>query len=275
MKKARLSKEDHIALQMEVEILSQIDHPNVVKLYEVYEDSQHYYMILELMTGGELFDRIVEKDHFSEKEAADTIRPLVDALRYCHSMGIVHRDLKPENVLYANSDKDSIIKIADFGLARFFMSNELMMTQCGTPGYVAPEVIIGKGYDFAVDYWSLGIILYVLLCGFPPFYEEDADKLYALIKSGTFDFPSPYFDEVSDLAKDLIRKLLVVDPRRRIKAEEILTHRWLFSDDTSSKNLPSVLPGIKSLNARNRLRKATDAVVAVRRFASFVEPKKK
>lgn len=130
------------------------------------------YLVLELMTGGELFDRIVEKEHYSEKEAADTIKPIVDSIRYCHSMGIIHRDLKPENLLYASREDSAIIKISDFGLARF-LQNELATTACGTPGYVAPEIIEGKGYGKEVDYWSIGVIIYILLCGFPPFYEEN------------------------------------------------------------------------------------------------------
>jgi len=118
------------------------------------------------------------------------MRPLVDAIRYCHTMGVAHRDLKPENLLYQTSDAKSIIKISDFGLARV-INNELMSTACGTPGYVAPEILIGKGYDMAVDYWSLGVILYILLCGFPPFYEESNELLFEMIKSAKFDFPSP------------------------------------------------------------------------------------
>lgn len=269
MNKKTLTKEDIVALQTEVEILTQVDHPNVVKLFEVYEDAHKFYMVLELMTGGELFDRVVEKDHFSEQEAANTIRPIVDALRYCHTMGVVHRDLKPENLLYASKDKDSIIKIADFGLARFFMSNELMMTQCGTPGYVAPEILEGKGYDQGVDFWSVGIILYILLCGFPPFYDEDTLKLYELIKRAKFEFPSPYWDDVSDSAKDLIKRLLCVDPKRRLKAEEILAHPWMAGDKLSGKNLPSVLSGISKINARRKFKKVGDAVVAVNRMKNL------
>jgi len=149
-----------------------MDHPNVVKLYEIFDEGDCMYLVLELMSGGELFDRVVEKEHYSEKEAADTIRPIVDALRYCHSMGIIHRDLKPENLLYANRELSAIIKITDFGLARF-LEGELATTACGTPGYVAPEILEGKGYGKEVDYWSIGVIIYILLCGFPPFYEEN------------------------------------------------------------------------------------------------------
>ena len=141
--------------------MSQLDHPNVVKIYEIFDEDDCIYLVLELLAGGELFDRIVEKDHYSEKEAADTIRPVVDAIRYCHSLGIIHRDLKPENLLYLTTEDNSIIKVTDFGLARF-VENELATTACGTPNYVAPEIINGQGYNKEVDYWSIGVIIYIM-----------------------------------------------------------------------------------------------------------------
>jgi len=161
-----------------------------VKLHEIFDEKTRFNLVMELMTGGELFDRIVEKEHYSEKEAADTIRPIVDAIRYCHEMGIAHRDLKPENLLYSSPDPSATLKITDFGLAKV-LNNELMTTACGTPGYVAPEIIEGKGYGPAVDYWSLGVIIYVMLCGFPPFYEETNEKLFDMIKGAKYEFPSP------------------------------------------------------------------------------------
>lgn len=253
--KTNLESDDQLALQTEVEILSQIDHPNIVKLHEIYDEKTRFSMCMELMTGGELFDRIVEKEHYSEKEAADTIRPIVDALRYCHSMGIAHRDLKPENLLYASADPNSILKITDFGLAKV-INNDLMTTACGTPGYVAPEILEGKGYDLAVDYWSIGVIVYVMLCGFPPFYEDSNEKLFNAIKKGEFEFPSPTWDQISDYAKDLIRKLLVTDPAKRLNADGILKHPWIIGDVTPRKNLPTVTAKIKEFNARRRLKRA-------------------
>jgi calcium/calmodulin-dependent protein kinase I len=141
-------------------------------------------------------------------------------------LGIVHRDLKPENLLYGSADEKAIIKITDFGLARC-ITDELATTACGTPGYVAPEILNGTGYGREVDYWSIGVILYIMLCGFPPFYEESNQKLFEMIKGGTYDFPSPYWDEISDMAKDLIKQILVVDPKKRMTAEEILNHPWV------------------------------------------------
>ena len=159
--KSALDEDDETALQSEVDILSQLDHPNAVKLIEIFDEESNIYLVLELLAGGELFDRIVEKESYSEKEASDTIRPIVDAVRYCHGLGIVHRDLKPENLLYESEDEHSAIKITDFGLARFVM-NELATTACGTPNYVAPEIIQGQGYGKEVDYWSIGVIIYIM-----------------------------------------------------------------------------------------------------------------
>jgi len=254
-----LEDEDEMALQNEVDILGQLDHPNVVKLYEIFDESSRMYLVLELMTGGELFDRIVEKEHYSEKEASDTIRPIVDAIRYCHSLGIIHRDLKPENLLYETAEATSVIKITDFGLARF-VSNEMATTACGTPGYVAPEVLRGKGYGKEVDFWSIGVILYVLLCGFPPFYEETNQELFETIKKGKFDFPSPYWDDISDMAKDLINNLLVVDP-------------WVLGEMTPRKILPNVTDKIREFNSKRKFRRVAMMAIAAGKFNSALKAK--
>jgi len=225
---------------------------------------------MKLMTGGELFDRIVEKEHYSEKEAADTLRPIIDAIRYCHLMGIAHRDLKPENLLYATSDPNSIIKITDFGLAKV-INNDLMTTACGTPGYVAPEILVGGGYDMAVDYWSIGVILYVMLCGFPPFSEETNEKLFDAIKKGEYEFPSPHWDQITDYAKDLIKKLLVVDPAKRLDADGILKHPWIVGDVTPRKGLPTVTAKIKEFNAKRRLKRAQLMVLINVKFLKSIK----
>lgn len=192
--------------------MNQLDHPNVVRLLEIYDEEDSICLVMELMQGGELFDRIVEKESYSEKMASETLKPIVDAIRYCHELGIVHRDLKPENLLYESEDEHAVIKISDFGLARF-VEGDFATTACGTPGYIAPEVIEGKGYGQEVDYWSIGIILYVMLCGFPPFYNENNQALFQSILDVQYEFPSPYWDNISEPAKDLIRKLLVKDPK--------------------------------------------------------------
>ncbi|KAL4475518.1 hypothetical protein ABPG72_013342 [Tetrahymena utriculariae] len=267
--KANLEHDDQLALETECEIMANIDHPNIVKCTCVYDEKSKFYMVMELMTGGELFDRIVEKEFYSEKEACDVIKPIVDAINYCHKMGIAHRDLKPENLLYTSPDPDATIKISDFGLAKV-ISDELMTTACGTPSYIAPEILEGKGYTFAVDYWSIGVILYVLLCGFPPFYEDTNEKLFAMIKKGQFEFPSPQWDPISNQAKDLIKNLLKVDPKQRYNAEQILNHAWIKDGGASRKHLPDSLEALRQFNARRRLRRAQFSVLATTRLKHLI-----
>lgn len=265
-----MEEDDEVALQSEIEILSNCDHPNVVKMYEVFDESDFMYIVLECMTAGELFDRIVEKESYSEKEAADTILPIVDAIRYCHENGIIHRDLKPENLLYETKEEESVIKISDFGLARFLPNDVFATTACGTPGYVAPEILSGKGYGASVDVWSIGITLYILLCGFPPFYNEDNAALFEEIKKGEYEYPSPYWDDISDIAKDLIGKLLVVDPSARMTIDDILNHPWITGEDTPRTELPEVQEKIKKYNATRKLKKATYAIIAASKFKNIL-----
>lgn len=221
-------------------LLSQIDHPNIVKCREVFEDAEHIYIVLDLLSGGELFQRVVDKKVFTEKDAADIIRPIIDAVRYCHDLDVAHRDLKLENILYENKDEDAMVKITDFSLAKIIPDDVFAITACGTPGYIAPEILEGQGYGKEVDYWSIGVILYTLLCGLPPFNEEQNAYLFEKIKKAEYGFPSPQWDHVSDLAKDLISKLLVTEPENRLSADEILEHPWLLEsaaqDDSSDED---------------------------------------
>merc|ERR1719181_2095859 len=179
-------------------------------------------LVMELVTGGELFDRIVARGNYTEKDAASLMATLCDALAYLHEQAIVHRDLKPENLLYDSPAEDADIKVADFGLARVVSGKDMMKTACGTPGYVAPEILKNKGYDSgAVDLWSVGVILYILLCGFPPFYEEELPALFDQILHARYDFPSPWWDNISKDAKDLVTKLLELDPTTRLTAAQV------------------------------------------------------
>merc|ERR1719197_1629079 len=212
----------------EIEIMQMVEHKNVIQLYELFDEQKKMNLVMELVTGGELFDRIVEKQSYTEREAADTIYTLCDALNHLHALKIVHRDLKPENLLYSSPADDATIKVADFGLARLVSGGDMMKTACGTPGYVAPEILNNKGYDSsAVDMWSTGVILYILLCGFPPFYEEELPALFDSILHARFDFPSPWWDAVSADAKGLVKKLLELDPKKRYTASQVLSHSWI------------------------------------------------
>lgn len=217
---------------------------------------------MDLMTGGELFDRIVMKDHYTELEAKKALHQIVIAIKYCHDKNIVHRDLKPENILYETPDENSALKLGDFGLATMLRPNQLMTVACGTPGYVAPEILRGIAYGKEVDIWSIGVILYILLCGFPPFYDDNNKKLFAQIVAANFSFPDPYWTNISQNAKDLVNKLLVVDPTKRLTAEQILAHPWMdFGDSTSNNNnLTHFKSNLKSYNARRRFRGAIRAV---------------
>lgn len=215
-------------VETEVSILRKVRHPFIVRCYDVIEDDSRIYLFMELMRGGELFDRITERGHFTEADAITLAVKLLDAVKYLHSMGIAHRDLKPENMLMTERGPGAEVKITDFGLSKLFDSQSAtLQTPCGTPGYIAPEVLRMKGYDCACDIWSLGVIIYILLCGFPPFYADNDVLLYEKIKSGRFEFLRPYWDKISTEAKHLVSQMLTVDPKRRITCEQALQHPWL------------------------------------------------
>jgi calcium-dependent protein kinase len=222
IKSIRKSKVNKIeVLKREIDILKEVNHPNIIKLIEVHEDLKYLHLITELCTGGELFDRIIAKTqspegHFSEKDAANLIRDILDAIAYCHDeKQIVHRDLKPENFLFASSADDAPVKIIDFGLSRHEVNpGSMMKTKVGTPYYVAPEVLKRK-YTKSCDIWSIGVITYILLCGYPPFYGDSDTQIFDSVRAGRFDFPSPEWDTMSDAAKDFISCLLKKDPEER------------------------------------------------------------
>jgi serine/threonine protein kinase len=212
-------------LTNEIQILMRVDHPNIIKLKDLFETPTTLYLVMELVLGGELFERIVERQSYSEHEAQQVMRQLFSAIDYLHSIGIVHRDLKPENLLLATEADDAAIKLTDFGLSKIY-TEEMMSTACGTPCYVAPEILQCEGYDKEVDLWSAGVIMYIILCGYPPFYDENDAVLFENIMAGKFEFHSPYWDNVSEEAKDLISHLLVVNPKKRYTAKQALEHKW-------------------------------------------------
>jgi len=226
IQKSILQGEDLILLKREVENLKKMDHPNIIKLYEVFEDEQNFYLVMEFVNGKELFEKIIDRGNYSERDASNITRQIVSAIGYLHSMGIAHRDLKPENLLSTGDGMNELIKVADFGLSKDFDKDKLS-TSCGSPGYVAPEVLMCDTYDKSVDMWSIGVILYILLCGYPPFYADTDPALFKKIMAVEYDFNGEGWSTVSDQAKDLIKHLLVQDPKNRYTAEQVLNHPWI------------------------------------------------
>ncbi|XP_034940146.1 calcium/calmodulin-dependent protein kinase type 1-like isoform X5 [Chelonus insularis] len=263
-KKALKGKED--SLENEIRVLRRLTHPNIVQLLETFEDKHKVYLVMELVTGGELFDRIVEKGSYTEKDASGLIRQVLEAVDYMHEQGVVHRDLKPENLLYYSPDEDSKIMISDFGLSKMEDSG-IMATACGTPGYVAPEVLAQKPYGKAVDVWSIGVISYILLCGYPPFYDENDANLFAQILKGEFEFDSPYWDDISDSAKDFIHKLMCVNVEERYTCKQALAHPWISGNAASNKNIHgTVSEQLKKNFAKSRWKQAYHAATVIRQM---------
>ncbi|TDH67690.1 hypothetical protein CCR75_006887 [Bremia lactucae] len=264
IKRAQLTADDLEALVAEVKILREMQHPHIVKLYDVYQEDTYFFLVTEYMPGGELFDRIVKKNFYSEREARDLVKVLLETIAFCHDADVVHRDLKPENLLLSSADDDADIKLADFGFAKKAIeSTEAgLSTACGTPGYVAPEILMSKPYGKEVDIWSIGVITYILLCGYPPFHHNNQGMLFRLIKAGSYEFDSPYWDEVSAEAKDLIGKMLVLQPEERGTARQLLEHPWIAEDVVKDVQLTTALQELRKFNARRKFRAAVSTVKA-------------
>lgn len=253
IEKKFVDKQDLVLLAREIDIMRKVDHPNVLKLKEVYENEDIIALVMELVTGGELFYKIVEKGNYSEKDAANIVNQIIKGVAYLHDKGIAHRDLKPENLLCSeDSDKQQYspfrVVIADFGLSKIFDADTPLETSCGTPDYVAPEVITAEGtYDKSVDMWSIGVITYVLLCGFSPFLSSTQTGLFEKIIKVEYDFPDPEWTNISESAKDFIRHLLVKEPDKRFTAQECLEHPWL-NGQTGGETLGEISNKMKDYN---------------------------
>jgi len=219
------SEEELQLLQREIDILKKLHHQNIIALKEVYDEKETIYLVMELVQGGELFDQIVSRGTYSESDAANIVRQILDAVAYMHDNGIAHRDLKPENLL-CSGDENNTIKVTDFGLSKDF-STASLRTSCGTPDYVAPEVLKGQPYDNSVDIWSIGVITYILLCGFPPFYGNTDQQIFEKILRVEYDFPSPDWDNISPEAKQFIKCILVPEPSKRPSALAALELDWI------------------------------------------------
>ncbi|EAL67434.1 myosin light chain kinase [Dictyostelium discoideum AX4] len=232
--KSELGKDYEKNLKMEVDILKKVNHPNIIALKELFDTPEKLYLVMELVTGGELFDKIVEKGSYSEADAANLVKKIVSAVGYLHGLNIVHRDLKPENLLLKSKENHLEVAIADFGLSKIIGQTLVMQTACGTPSYVAPEVLNATGYDKEVDMWSIGVITYILLCGFPPFYGDTVPEIFEQIMEANYEFPEEYWGGISKEAKDFIGKLLVVDVSKRLNATNALNHPWLKSNNSNN-----------------------------------------
>lgn len=273
VQRSKLSEEDAAALLDEVSILKELRHKHIIRLYDFFHDPQHYYLVMEQMNGGELFDRIVAKAYYNEKEARDTCKIVLEAVNHIHANGIAHRDLKPENLLLVHADQDSEVKIADFGFAKKCQKPRSLTTQCGTPGYVAPEILEGVAYDTKADMWSVGVILYILLGGYPPFLESNQKELFRKIKAGEYEFHDEYWGPVSQDAKDLISSLLVVNPSKRLTADVALENTWILGDSATleSKDLTKQHQEFIKFNAKRKFRSAIYADMAMHKLSSFLE----
>ncbi|KAK9147353.1 hypothetical protein Scep_006110 [Stephania cephalantha] len=257
-------RDDVEDVRREVQIMHHLTgHRNVVELKGAYEDRHSVNLVMELCAGGELFDRIIAKGHYSERAAAGICRQIMIVLQYCHSMGVMHRDLKPENFLFLSGDEESPIKATDFGLSVFFKPGEKFKDLVGSAYYVAPEVL-RRNYGAEADIWSAGVILYILLSGVPPFWGETEQSIFDSVMRGHIDFSSDPWPSISNSAKDLVKKMLRNDPKERLSSLEVLNHPWMREDgDASDKPIDiAVLSRMKQFRAMNKLKKVALKVIA-------------
>ncbi|XP_069800138.1 calcium/calmodulin-dependent protein kinase type II subunit beta isoform X9 [Dendropsophus ebraccatus] len=268
----KLSARDHQKLEREARICRLLKHPNIVRLHDSISEEGFHYLIFDLVTGGELFEDIVAREYYSEADASHCLHQILESVCFTHSCDIVHRDLKPENLLLASKCKGAAVKLADFGLAIEVQGEQqAWFGFAGTPGYLSPEVLRKEAYGKPVDIWACGVILYILLVGYPPFWDEDQHKLYQQIKAGAYDFPSPEWDTVTPEAKNLINQMLTINPAKRITAHEALKHPWVCQRSTvaSMMHRQETVECLKKFNARRKLKGAIlTTMLATRNFSA-------
>jgi len=268
----KLSARDFQKLEREARICRKMQHPNIVRLHDGIQEESFHYLVFDLVTGGELFEDIVAREFYSEADASHCIQQILESVNHCHSNGVVHRDLKPENLLLASKSKGAAVKLADFGLAIEVQGDQqAWFGFAGTPGYLSPEVLKKEPYGKPVDIWACGVILYIILVGYPPFWDEDQQKLYAQIRAGAYDFPSPEWDTVTPEAKNLINQMLTVNPAKRIRAEEALKHPWICQRErvASVFHRQETVDCLKKFNARRKLKGAILTTMLVSRNFSI------
>ncbi|XP_006560577.1 calcium/calmodulin-dependent protein kinase II isoform X17 [Apis mellifera] len=268
----KLTARDFQKLEREARICRKLQHPNIVRLHDSIQEENYHYLVFDLVTGGELFEDIVAREFYSEADASHCIQQILESVHHCHHNGVVHRDLKPENLLLASKAKGAAVKLADFGLAIEVQGEaQAWFGFAGTPGYLSPEVLKKEPYGKPVDIWACGVILYILLVGYPPFWDEDQHRLYAQIKTGSYDYPSPEWDTVTPEAKNLINQMLTVNPSKRITASEALKHPWICQRErvASVVHRQETVDCLKKFNARRKLKGAIlTTMLATRNFSS-------
>ncbi|XP_074282019.1 calcium-dependent protein kinase 20 [Silene latifolia] len=263
-KRKLTTSEDVEDVRREIQIMHHLGgQPNVIEIVGAYEDAVAVHVVMELCAGGELFDRIIQRGHYTERKAAQLARVIVGVVEGCHSLGVMHRDLKPENFLFVDDTEDSALKTIDFGLSVFFRPGESFTDVVGSPYYVAPEVL-RKFYGQECDVWSAGVIIYILLSGVPPFWDESEQGIFEQVLKGDLDFISEPWPSISDSAKDLVKRMLARDPKKRITAHQVLCHPWVQVDgEAPDKPLDSaVLTRLKQFSAMNKLKKIAIRVIA-------------
>ncbi|XP_029464848.1 calcium/calmodulin-dependent protein kinase type II subunit gamma isoform X6 [Rhinatrema bivittatum] len=264
----KLSARDHQKLEREARICRLLKHPNIVRLHDSISEEGFHYLVFDLVTGGELFEDIVAREYYSEADASHCIHQILESVNHIHQHDIVHRDLKPENLLLASKTKGAAVKLADFGLAIEVQGDQqAWFGFAGTPGYLSPEVLRKDPYGKPVDIWACGVILYILLVGYPPFWDEDQHKLYQQIKAGAYDFPSPEWDTVTPEAKNLINQMLTINPAKRITADQALKHPWVCQRSTvaSMMHRQETVECLRKFNARRKLKGAILTTMLVSR----------
>lgn len=263
-KRKLVSKNDKEDMRREIQIMQHLSgQPNIVEFKGAYEDKQSVHLVMELCAGGELFDRIIAKGHYTERAAATICRAIVNVVHACHFMGVMHRDLKPENFLLASRDENAPLKATDFGLSVFIQEGKVYRDIVGSAYYVAPEVL-RRSYGKEIDIWSAGVILYILLSGVPPFWAETEKGIFDAILQGEIDFESQPWPSISPSAKDLVKRMLTKDPKKRITSTQVLEHHWIKEGgDASDKPIDSaVLSRMKQFRAMNKLKKLALKVIA-------------
>ena len=244
----------------EIQIMKEIEHPNIVRLYETFEDTDNIYLVMELCSGGELFDRILSVGFFSETETAHFVKQMLSAIYYLHTHGICHRDIKPENFLI----EGSTLKLIDFGLSARFDSNTLMTTKSGTPYYVAPEILAGP-YNEKCDIWSIGVLTYVLLCGYPPFNGQTDKDILVKVKRGKYEYPESEWGQISESGKKFVSGLLAFVPAERWSAQTALEHPWLYTEQARAMDpelQSKILVSLRAFQSVSRLKRVALTAIA-------------